>query len=215
MVEVIKHGPRDLPDAEWRILVVLCESARDETRLCWPGFDEIHDGTDKAESTIRRLLTNLERRKLIKRLTARQIQPGAMPVVAYRGHRTVYEILPMPGRDETMPLTSGPLSREKGAQIRAERGPVPSSKGPTSGPPSPQVPSGPLTGPAAIDDRAIAAVRRGLLARTGREVDDAWAVRVAAQLLAGRADVRHPARWLAACLETEPNPARLLPTPTP
>lgn len=216
MAELIHHSPRDLPDAEWKVLAVLCEDARDSTRRCWPGAGEVEERTGKAESTVRRLLTGLERRKLIRRVPAPRQQPDAVEVVAHRGRRTVFEILPMPGRDGGKALTSEPLPAEKGAHARAERGSVPSSKGPRGEPPSPHVPADPLTdGPVAIDAAAVAAVREALRARTQRDVGDEWAVRVAAQLLAGRTGITSPARWLTACIQRDAHPERFLPIASP
>ncbi len=210
IAELIHHGPRDIPDAEWRVLVVLCESARDATRKCWPGAGEIEEVTGKAESTVRRLLTNLERRKLIKRLDARQIQPGAAPVVAYRGWRTVFEIMSL---TETQGLTSGPLPDEKGARSEPERGPVPRSKGPRSGPPSPHVPASPLTAPVEISPAVVAEVRAALLERSGRDVGDEWALLVAQNELSGRRGITHPRSWIRAVIERETNVQRFLPVP--
>lgn len=209
--EVIQHSPR-LPDAEWKLLVILAADARDATRRCWPGAGVLEDATGKAESTVRRLLGNLEDRKLIRRIEATR-RPGAAPVVAHRGHRTVFELLPMPGRKA---LTSEPLSPAKAAHPRAERGPVLSSKGPTSEPPSRHVPSGPvISGPVAIDDATIAAVREELRLRTGTDVGDVWATRVAAELLAGRIGITSPPRYLRTIINRERDPSRWLPIALP
>lgn len=205
--ELIHRGPRDIPDAEWRVLVVLCEDARDATRLCWPGAGEIEERTGKAESTVRRLLTNLERRKLIKRHDAPPVRDDAEPVVAYRGHRTVFEVL-------SMALTSEPLPGRKGAHARAERGPEPSGKAPRTEPPSPQSPGmSPQSGPVAIGPETVAEVRDALRERTGRDVGDDWALRVAANLLSGRTGIASPARYVRASIEREVDLQRFLPVP--
>lgn len=215
-VEVLKHAPRDLLDGEYILLLVIAEDARDETRLSWSGMDHLVAYSHKAESSVRRLLTSLEEKKLIRRLSARQVQPGARPVTAYRGKRQVIQLLPLaPDMPDTEALTHERHPDEKGAHPRAERRSPVSGKALSGEPPplmSPQTPSA-----AGIGEDVIAAVRLALLERTGREVGPTWARMVATQLLAHRAGISSPARYVAAVLHREPDSsvARFLPTPGP
>jgi len=212
VAEVIHSGPcsdgeEGLIDAEFRLLMVLAEDANDGTRHCWPGMPELVARTHKAASTVRRLLTSLERKKLITRLQARQIQPGAQPVVAHRGRRTVYRIERMPGLSDTQALTCEHHSEEKGAHARAERRSIPASKAPTGEHPSPQVPAGPVT------DAVVAECRAALQERSGRELTDEWARVVAVNLLTGRRNVANPRAWIRAVIERETDLQRFLPVP--
>ncbi len=217
IVEAIHHAPCDLSDAEARVLVVLAEDANDTTRECWPGMPELVARTHKAASSVRRILSSLEDRKLITRLSARTVQPGARPVVAHRGHRTVYRLEPMPGTSgssDTEALTCEHHSGAKGAHPRAQRRSPVSGKALTREHPSPHVPSGPLTPPpAGIGADVVAEVRAVLLERSGRDVGDAWALTVATTLLSGRRGVSRPVSWIRAVLEREADLQRFLPVP--
>lgn len=207
-------GPDGLIDAEFKLLMVLAEDARDATRECWPGMAELVARTHKAASTVRRLLTSLERKKLIKRLPARRIQPGAHEVVAHRGRRTVYRIEPMPGLSDTQALTCEHLSHSKDAHARAERRSILASKGLTGEHPSPQVPADPVSdGPVEITSSVVAACRAALLERSGRDVGDEWARMVAVNLLGGRRGVTSPQRWIRTVIGRETDLQRFLPVP--
>lgn len=212
MAEVIhsgpcSDGPDGLIDAEFRLLMVLAEDANDGTRTCWPGMPELVARTHKAASTVRRLLTSLERKKLVTRIPSRRIQPGATQVVAHRGRRSVYRIELMPGLSDTQALTCEHLPEQEGAHPRAERRSIPASKALTGEHPSPHVPSGPVT--AAV----VAECRAALQERSGREITDEWAHTVAVNLLSGRRGVANPRAWIRAVIEQEANLQRFLPVP--
>lgn len=219
-VEALDHAPATLISEELLLLLIICEDANDETRQGWPGMPLLMRRSRKSESTVRRLLTGLETKKAIRRLNARRVQPGAVPVVAHRGHRTTFYVEPMApessGTSHTEALTHERHSDEKGAHARAERRSPVSGKALTRERPSPHVPSSsPHPGPDPSDPAAVAAVVEALRVRTGVTVGEAWAIRVAAQLLAGRGGITAPARWLTAVIQRDTNPQRLLPTPDP
>lgn len=217
-VEVLKQGPRDVKGSELVVLLVLAEDARDATRRTWLGMEELAYRSRCGESTVRGHLAKLEERKVIKRLEAPQRQPGATPVVAYRGHRTVYEILPMTEMSDTEAPGSqrlpGSERRQDPAERRqdpSERRQDPSGKAPGSWPPSPHAPQVPSSH--GIGEDVIAAVQAVLRDRTGREVGPTWARMVATQLLAHRSGISSPARYVRAVIEREVDVSRFLPTP--
>ncbi len=212
-VEVLDHAPRECKGSELVVLLVLAEDMNDKTRRGWMGMDLLKRRTRCGESTVRGHLAKLEERKLIKRIEAPQRQPGAAPVVAYRGHRTVYEMAHMADSSHTEAPGSQHLSKGERGQDPGERGQDPGGKGPESWPPSPHPPQVPSSG--GYGEDVIRAIQAVLLDRTGREVGPTWAGMVAAQLLAHRPGVSSPARYVRAVIEREPagTVRRFLPTP--
>lgn len=207
--EIVHGWPCELIDAERVLLAVLAEDANDQTREGWPGMDELVARTHKGASTVRRLLTSLEHKKMITRVPA-PVAAESSPVVAHRGRRTVYRILPMP---DGKALTCEHLPAAEGAHVRAKRRSRVSRKALTGEHPplrSPQVPSPPT---AAVDVAAVAEARAVLLERTGIDVGDAWAAVVATSRIGGRRNITRQAPWLRAVLEREPNIRSLLPDP--
>lgn len=97
--EVLDHSPKDLTPGERLVLVVLASHANDQTRICWPGMDNIVRRTGMHEDTIRRAINQLRDHGLLQRRN-----------VAHRGARTEYQIsaLRSPVRpDETSGRTAG------------------------------------------------------------------------------------------------------------
>lgn len=235
--EVLDHAPADLPASDRLMLVVLAESARDETRACFPGNDVLAQRNGVDPRSVRRTLTRLEGRGLIERDEVGTDRNGR-PIYAHRGHATVYRIarlavaepvpLPVPPAPVEDPESRTPLSpidegkadarvlhlAEKGGQPRPERGTPVTGKADTAVPPPLTVPSGnPHPRGRSRDERAavIDAVRE----RTGRTIPDDHADRVVAQLLAGRSDIRYRAAYLRSAVHRDPNPDRFVPTPIP
>ncbi len=212
-VEALDHAPRECKGSELVTLLVLCEDARDSTRRGWPGMDKLRRRTRCEESTVRGHLAKLEERKLIKRLDAPTRQPGAKPVVAHRGRRTVYEIAPMTDSSHTKAPGSQRHPDPERGQDPAERRQDPSGKAPGSWPPSPPAPAASPPGPVAIGPDVVAEIRDALRERTGRDVGDAWALRVAANILSGRGGVASPVRYVRASIERETDLQRFMPVP--
>jgi hypothetical protein len=206
-VEALDHAPPECRGSELVVLLVLCEDANDRTRQTWMGAEKLARRSRCTASTARGHLAKLEERKIIRRHESGAVADGARPVVAHRGHRTVIEVLPMAPGSRRLPT-------EKGARIPEERRQDPSAKAPGSRRPSPHAPAVPLILSAAdVPADVIVEVREALRERTGRDVGDVWARRVAASLLVGRPGVTAPRPWIRAVIERETNLQRFLPVP--
>jgi hypothetical protein len=81
--EVLDHCP-DLKYREFRILIALATSARDETRQGWPGFAKLARQGNCSMRTVGRAITSLQVHGIVK-----QVERQAP------GRRGVYEILPL------------------------------------------------------------------------------------------------------------------------
>lgn len=73
------------PGPEWWTLLDLAQSARDDTRVAWPGEEYLLERAGCSRATLYRRIAVLEEQKLIA-----VTRTG-------RAHRTEYTILPMPG----------------------------------------------------------------------------------------------------------------------
>lgn len=111
----------------WRervVLIVLAETARDDSRLCWPGYE----GSDARAQAFRRRV-DCSRTQFYATLSA-LVSKGALEVVehGYKGHQAVYRVLPpqSPRVIHSVPET-GTLSALEASR---EPGPINGSKGP-------------------------------------------------------------------------------------
>ena len=102
LVEEILDGCPDLKYREFRILIALATSARDETRRGWPGFDNLAMRGNCSMRTVRRAMASLQVRGIVK-----QVERQAP------GRRAVYEILPLTA-DTMMAAEQGPNSEQQG-----------------------------------------------------------------------------------------------------
>jgi hypothetical protein len=84
LVEEVLDGCPDLKYREFRVLVALATSARDETRQGWPGFAKLALQGNCSMRTVGRAMAGLQVRGIVKQV-ARQAP----------GRRGVYEILPL------------------------------------------------------------------------------------------------------------------------
>lgn len=98
------------------LLWVLAESARDETREAWPGFDELTRLTGAPRRTLRRWLDDLIDAGLISRVELGTGRDGR-PVYAGPGNRVTYRIHPL-GRD----VAAGAVAATDGHHLVAADG---------------------------------------------------------------------------------------------
>jgi hypothetical protein len=98
--EVLDHCP-DLKYREFRILVALAASARDETRQGWPGFAKLALQGNCSMSTVKRAMATLQHDKIIKQVV-RQAP----------GRRGIYEILPLTGTTMVTPEQGSNLHQQ-------------------------------------------------------------------------------------------------------
>lgn len=223
IVEALDYAPDTLTPRERYVLVVLAESARDATRVCWPGIED-----DETFIRRSRLKSRSQRYAVIKGL----VDKGALESVkrGNRGSRAVYRIarlapagavLPEP---QEAPETAASLAAERVPESRTQsggKGPGSGEKGsrnpgqrvPESRTPSPHVPS------ESPQSDARAAVISELAAATGRTVDDEWATKVAKQILeSARGDVASPVAYVVRSIRAAADDgtvSRFLPTPGP
>jgi hypothetical protein len=218
ITEILDYAPAELTASELVLLIVLAESARDDTRTCWPGMQMLTRRTRLSARHVRRVLTELAARGYEVRVSS-GVDCHGMPVFASKGHRTVYRVPAFRQRGtDTAALKGdahGRLSDPKGDISGTQRRPYPVAKGDVRVPPSPHEPSREPSNHRARAHEEIAAVIRGLRDRTGRTVDEHHAVLVIKQLVGDRPDVRDRVNYLTSAIRTDTNPSRFLPTPTP
>ncbi|MFE3197186.1 hypothetical protein [Embleya sp. NPDC059237] len=106
-VEVLDHAPDALTWRERHVLSVLAETARDDTRKCWPGVED-----DPAIAHRMRLPARSSRYEVLQALRSK----GVLETVSAgrRGNRAVYRIVEL--STEQGPETSDPNS-EKGSGV--------------------------------------------------------------------------------------------------
>ena len=90
--EVLDQAPADLSSGARLLLVVLAESARDDTRACWPGMDTITRRTGLSPRGVRAAFAHLAERGLDPRRSLGEDRNGR-PVYAHESRRTEY-VLP-------------------------------------------------------------------------------------------------------------------------
>ena len=111
----------------WRervILIVLAETARDDTRLCWPGYE----GDDERAATFRRRV-DCSRTQFYATLSA-LVSKGALETEkhGHKGQQAVYRVLPKrPARVIHSVPETGTLSTPEASRFP---GPFNGSKGP-------------------------------------------------------------------------------------
>lgn len=121
IVEALDYAPDTLTPRERYVLVVLAESARDATRVCWPGIED-----DETFIRRSRLKSRSQRYAVIKGL----VDKGALESVkrGNRGSRAVYRIarlapagavLPEP---QEAPETAASLAAERVPESRTQSG---------------------------------------------------------------------------------------------
>lgn len=93
IVEALDSAPAGLNAAQRLLLVALCESARDSTRVAMPGQEELLHRCPGTASTLKRNLEALVEHGAIERVVFGHNRDGE-PVYACRGRRAEYRILP-------------------------------------------------------------------------------------------------------------------------
>lgn len=245
IVEALDSAPAALNAAQRLLLVALCESARDSTRIAMPGQEELLRRTPGTSSTLKRNLEALVEHGAIERVVFGHNRDGE-PVYACRGRRAEYRILPFaselavdellaavdesPGKGPTgepLSLVDSPVDNYPDADGKGpSSGPLPEEKG--AHPWTERGPfmerKGPTDGPPIphtphtpqIRAGEISTVVAGLRSRTGTEIDRDHAERVARQILdAAPYRVRDARKYLAGAITRDDRPERFLPTPTP
>lgn len=192
IVEVLDHAPVELAPQERLLLVVLAETAADDTRMCWPGMETLTRRMGLSARRVREVLADLGQRGYEVRVPSGVDRHG-MAVFASKGHRTVYRV---------------PAFRQRGTD------PAP-FKAAGSRPPFPQEPSEEPSDLARARARELAAVIEALKDRTGKTIDEHHATLVIKQLVDGRTGVRDRIAYLTAVIAKDPDPGRFLPTYTP
>jgi Helix-turn-helix domain len=89
--EVMDHAPAHLTTAERLVLIAIARAADDKTRLAYPGIETLKKWTGLTDRQIRKVLTKVEARGIDLRTTVTRDKHGD-PVVATKGHRTVYRV---------------------------------------------------------------------------------------------------------------------------
>lgn len=81
--EVFRYAPEDLTETQFRVLLVLAESARDKTRISRTNTAEIADMARRSQGTVRNAIMELTRRCLVYPVGGK----------ARRGHAQDYRIV--------------------------------------------------------------------------------------------------------------------------
>lgn len=97
ITEVLDNAPAELTTSERLLLVVLAESARDETRRCWPGMEMLVQRTGLSGRGVQKTLERLTARGYEVRVAAGTDKNGR-PTFAHSGHATVYQLPRFPRR---------------------------------------------------------------------------------------------------------------------
>lgn len=214
ITEVLDYAPAALTPPERLLLVALAETARDGTRMCWPGMATLTRRTGLSDRHVRRVLTELGQRGYEVRVQS-GVDKNGQPVFASKGHRTVYQVPVFRQRgtptaalkEDAHVRLSDPKVDTPGTQRRTPT----VAKEDIYVPPSPQEPSKQPSNHRADDE--IAVVIDALRNRTGKIVDGHHATLVIKQLVDGR-DVDR-IKYLRGAIAKDLNPTRFLPTPVP
>jgi hypothetical protein len=218
IVEVLDHAPAELTAQQRLLLLALAETARDETRTCWPGMEMLTRRTGLSDRRVRAVLAQLEQRCYEVRVAAGTDKNGKQ-TFAHHGHATIYR-LPCFRQSRSDPTTlkpvgSGRLDEGKAAGSGKERRQNPVTKAAGSDRPFPQKPSREPSHHPRARGNETAAVIEALRERTGRTIDEHHATLVVRQLLNGRDGIRDRAKYLTGAIRNDSNPHRFLPTPGP
>lgn len=218
VVEVLDHAPAWLTTQERLLLVVLAETASDQSRTCWPGMEILTRRMGLSPRRVREVLADLAARGYELRVPS-GVDKHGMPVFATKGHRSTYRVPSFRQRGtDPAPFKAAearPLSPPKRAGSGTQRRRKPVEKGAGSRPPFPQEPSEePSNHPRASYERT-AAVIQALRDRTGKTIDPQHAELLIKQLLHGRIGIRDPVAYLTGAIAKDPDPTRFLPTPSP
>lgn len=218
ITEVFDHAPTELTSGERVLLLALAESARDETRTCWPTMETLIHRTGLSDSGVRKTLARLADRGYELREAAGTDKNGK-PVFACRGHATVYRLptfaVKAGPQSHLKGGTTVPPSEEKGGTTVPERRYHSPEKAVPQSRPSPQPLREPSNHPRARADDETAAVIEALRERTGKIINENHATLVIKQLVEGRNGIRNRLAYLAGAIARDPNPDRLLSTPVP
>lgn len=219
IVEVLDHAPAELTPQERLLLLALAESARDDTRVCWPGMETLTRRMGLSDRRVRATLAQLARRGYEVRIPAGTDKNGN-PTYTHTGRATTYRLPRLrERRTDTATLKpdgSGRLEAGKADGSGKERRTDTVKEAAGSGRPSPQEPSEePSNHPRPRADDEIAAVIEALRDRTGKTIDEYHAVLVIKQLVDGRPGIRDRVKYLTGSIVKDLDPSRFLPTPTP
>lgn len=240
ILEVLDHAPTELSPPERLLLVALAETARDDTRMCWPGMETLTRRTGLSARRVREVLAELAQRGYEVRVPSGVDRHG-MPVFASKGHRTVYRVpaFRQRGTDtaaskeaEVRPLSgtqrrqnSASFGSAKAAESGTQRRRNPVAKAAESRPPSPHEPSREPSNtrasdpsrngrpqPAAWLDGAVDFVTERLTATTGRTYDRRNITDSVTGFLSGKT-VSNPGAYVRK--SADKNPLQFEPTPMP
>lgn len=105
IVEVLDYAPASLTPRERYVLIVMAESARDATRVCWPGIED-----DEVFIRRSRLNSRSQRYAVLKAL----IEKGALENVVrgQKGIRAGYRIAAMAPVGAKLPAPQGPEKQD-------------------------------------------------------------------------------------------------------
>lgn len=208
VVEVFDHAPAELTASERLVLLVLAESARDETRTCWPTMELLVKRTGLgSDRSVRKALVRLAERGYEVRVPTGTDRRGR-PTFAHTGHATVYRIPALqrgPHRAALMGEPQGPLQELKEASQGRKRRPHRAAKEAPQGPPPLNEPSKEPSNPR--DRRANADLNtiRAALVKVGcKRLDDDWCRQVVKHAEQNGTVRKDLTGFVVACIEREP-----------
>jgi hypothetical protein len=219
IIEVFDHAPAELTPTERLLLLALAESARDDTRTCWPSMKLLTRRTGLQDRSVRKAFTRLAERGYEVRMQAGTDKHGN-PTYAHTGRATVYRLPDFCRKAEPQGRlkggTTGPPSGKKGGTTGPERRNHSSGKAEPQFPPPLIEPSGNPHIPRERADDEITAVIRALKNRTGKTIDEHHATLVIKQLEhRSKEPIRHRIKYFTGAIAQDPNPRDFLPTGQP
>ncbi|MGH3936443.1 MAG: helix-turn-helix domain-containing protein [Pseudonocardiaceae bacterium] len=230
MIEVLDHAPAELTPPERLLLVALAETARDDTRSCWPGMETLTRRTGLSARRVREVLAELAQRGYEVRVPS-GVDKRGMPVFASKGHRTVYRVPPFRQRRPDSAALEGagsrPLHDAKAAESGAQRRRNPVAKAAESRPPSPQEPSREPSNPPCASRRSaptqpdrrttadLNTIRTALANIGSKRTDDDWCRRVVKHAQQNGTARNDLTGFVVACIENEPERFKPLPDYAP